>query len=52
MDSKLRKRLWWAAYDRGLLMTQANCLALSTPMTDDVVAEIADRLTESVLAVA
>jgi glutamate-1-semialdehyde 2,1-aminomutase len=52
MDGQLRKRLWWAAYDRGLLMTQANCLALSTPMTDDVVAEIADRVADSVLAVA
>jgi glutamate-1-semialdehyde 2,1-aminomutase len=52
MDGDLRKRLWWAAYDRGLLLTQANCVSLSTPMTDDVVADVAERLADAVLAVA
>jgi glutamate-1-semialdehyde 2,1-aminomutase len=51
-DGELRKRLWWAAYDRGLLLTQANCVALSTPMTDDVVADLTERLADAVLAVA
>jgi glutamate-1-semialdehyde 2,1-aminomutase len=52
VDAKLQRRLWWAAYDRGLLLTQANCAALSTPMTDAVVADVADRLADAVLAVA
>ncbi len=52
MEGELRKHLWWAAYDRGLLLTQANCVALSTPMTGDVVADVAERLADAVLAVA
>jgi glutamate-1-semialdehyde 2,1-aminomutase len=52
MDADLRKRLWWAAYDRGLLLTQANCVSLSTPMTDAVVAEVAERLADAIQAVA
>lgn len=52
MDADLRKRLWWAAYDRGLLLTQANCVALSTPMSDAVVADASERLADAVLAVA
>lgn len=50
-DGELRMRLWWAAYERGLLLTQANCVALSTPMTDNVVREVAVRLADAVLAV-
>lgn len=50
-DGELRTRLWWAAYERGLLLTQANCVALSTPMTDNVVREVAVRLADAVLAV-
>jgi len=52
LEGELRKRLWWAAYDRGLLLTQANCVALSTPMSVDVVDDLADRLADAVLAVA
>ena len=52
LDAELRKRLWWAAYNRGLLLTQANCVALSTPMTEDVVADVVERLADAVLAVA
>ena len=52
LEGELRKRLWWAAYDRGLLLTQANCVALSTPMTSDVVDDLAERLADAVLAVA
>jgi glutamate-1-semialdehyde 2,1-aminomutase len=52
MTQELRKRLWWAAYDRGLLLTQANCVALSTPMTEAVVIDVAERVADAVLAVA
>jgi glutamate-1-semialdehyde 2,1-aminomutase len=51
IDAGLQRRLWWAAYERGLLLTQANCAALSTPMTDAVVADVAERLADAVLAV-
>jgi glutamate-1-semialdehyde 2,1-aminomutase len=50
-DTELRMRLWWAAYERGLLLTQTNCVALSTPMTEDVVRDVTDRLSDAVLAV-
>jgi glutamate-1-semialdehyde 2,1-aminomutase len=52
MDADLQRRLWWAAYDRGVLLMQTNCAALSTPMTDDVVVDFCDRLTAAVLEVA
>jgi glutamate-1-semialdehyde 2,1-aminomutase len=52
LGDDLRTRLWWAAYDRGLLLTQANCACLSTPMSADVAADVADRLADAVLAVA
>jgi glutamate-1-semialdehyde 2,1-aminomutase len=36
--------LWWAVYDRGVLLTQ-NCQgALSTPMTEAIVDDIAERI--------
>jgi glutamate-1-semialdehyde 2,1-aminomutase len=41
--------LWWAAYDRGLLPSPANLLSLSTPMTDEVVLDLADRLVDAIL---
>jgi glutamate-1-semialdehyde 2,1-aminomutase len=50
-DAELRRPLWWAAYERGLLLTQTNCVALSTVMTDEVVRDVADRLSDAVLAV-
>jgi glutamate-1-semialdehyde 2,1-aminomutase len=52
IEEGLRRRLWWAAYDRGLLITQANMVSLSTPMTEEVVADIAERLGEAVLEAA
>lgn len=52
MAPALRTRLWWAAYERGLLLTQANCVALSTPMTEAVVSDVVERLAAAVLAVA
>lgn len=52
VDEVTQHRLWWACYERGLLGSPANLLSLSTPMNDDVVADIADRLADAVLAVA
>ena len=49
LNEKVQWHLWWAAYDRGLLLSPANLVALSTPMTDDVVADLADRLADAVL---
>lgn len=51
VEGELQRRLWWAAYNRGLLLTQANCAALSTPMTEAVVADVAERLADAVLEV-
>ncbi|MEU0805936.1 aminotransferase class III-fold pyridoxal phosphate-dependent enzyme [Streptomyces sp. NPDC005970] len=48
LDSHTQHRLWWAAYDRGLLLSSANLAALSTPMTPEVVVDIADRLADAV----
>jgi glutamate-1-semialdehyde 2,1-aminomutase len=39
-------------YERGLLLSPANLTALSTPMNADVVTELADRLSDAVLATA
>jgi len=49
LTEKVQWHLWWAAYDRGLLLSPANLTALSTPMTDGVVADLADRLADAVL---
>jgi glutamate-1-semialdehyde 2,1-aminomutase len=52
INDDLRCGMWWAAHDRGLLITPANMISLSTPMTEAVVADIADRLADAVLEVA
>lgn len=52
VDEQTQHRLWWASYERGLLGSPANLLSLSTPMDEMVAADIADRLTDAVLAVA
>lgn len=39
-----RTALWWAAYDNGVLLTPDGQGSLSTPMTEAVVDELADRL--------
>ena len=49
LPEKVQWHLWWAAYDRGLLLSPANLTALSTPMTEPVVADLADRLAEAIL---
>ncbi|GAB2873238.1 aspartate aminotransferase family protein [Streptomyces mayteni] len=51
VDERTQHRLWWAAYDRGLLLSSANLAALSTPMTAEVVADLADRLADAVTSV-
>lgn len=50
-DTALQRELWWAAYERGLLVSPANLVALSSPMTDRVVGDLADRLVDAVLSV-
>ncbi len=47
----LQHRLWWAAYERGLLLW-GNGVALSTPMTAPVARDIGERLADAILAVA
>ncbi len=43
--------LWWATYDRGVLLTQ-NCQgALSTPMTEAIVDDVAERVGDAVAAI-
>jgi glutamate-1-semialdehyde 2,1-aminomutase len=50
-DKELHRRLFWAAYERGILLSQYRVAALSTPMDEEVVSYVADRLAEAVLAV-
>jgi glutamate-1-semialdehyde 2,1-aminomutase len=52
VDELTQHKLWWASYERGLLGSPANLLSLSTPMDEQVVADITDRLADAVLAVA
>ncbi|MFZ3572195.1 aspartate aminotransferase family protein [Streptomyces sp. BH097] len=52
VDESTQHRLWWESYNRGLLGSPANLLSLSTPMDQAVVDDIADRLSDAVLAVA
>jgi glutamate-1-semialdehyde 2,1-aminomutase len=52
MDNELRKRLWWAAYDRGLLLAQSGLASLSTVMSPEVVDDVVERLGDAVLAAA
>lgn len=52
VDKSTQHRLWWQAYERGLLGSPANLLSLSTPMDQSVVDDIVERLTEAVLATA
>lgn len=43
-------QLWWRAYDRGVLLTQSGMGALSTPMDDNVIDDVATRLVEAIEA--
>lgn len=51
VDESTQHALWWASYDRALLGSPANLLSLSTPMTERVVSDIAERLADAVIAV-
>lgn len=51
-DNDVQHRLWWAAYERGLLLSPANLVSLSSPMTAADVTEITERLADAVLSVA
>lgn len=52
IDPDVQHRLWQAAYYRGLLMSSANLAALTTPMTTEVVSDLADRLADAVVSIA
>ncbi|WP_417503821.1 aspartate aminotransferase family protein [Microbacterium sp.] len=48
----VQRALWWAGHERGVIMSSANLVALSTPMSGEVIADLADRLVDAVIAVA
>lgn len=47
----VRRAIWWAAYERGLLLSQAVGVAISTPMNPDVVDDLVDRFADALLSV-
>ncbi|ASS58102.1 aspartate aminotransferase family protein [Rhizobium leguminosarum] len=51
-DITTQRKLWWAAYERGVLLSPANLASLSSAMSDAVVADIAERLADAVVSVA
>jgi glutamate-1-semialdehyde 2,1-aminomutase len=51
VDKATQRAIWWAAYERGLLLSQHTVAALSTPMDRGVVEDIAERLVDAVLTV-
>lgn len=52
VDAGVQRRLWWAAYDRGVVLSSANLVSLSTPMSEEVVADLTDRLVDAVVEIA
>lgn len=42
------RKLWWAAYDRGLLLSPANLGSLSTPMSAAVINELSEILADAI----
>lgn len=48
---ELLQKLWWAAYERGVLLSPANLVCLSSPMTKQVVFDMSDRLVEAIIEV-
>lgn len=52
VDADVQRRLWWAAFERGVVLSSANLVSLSTPMDAQVVADLTDRLVDAVTAVA
>jgi glutamate-1-semialdehyde 2,1-aminomutase len=51
-DRHTYHRLFWAAYDRGILLFQNGMVALSTPMDEEIVSDATARLIDAVVAVA
>jgi glutamate-1-semialdehyde 2,1-aminomutase len=51
LTSELQQKVWWAAYDRGLLISPSNLGALSSPMNARVVEDLVDRLADAVACV-
>ena len=49
--TEVRRAIWWAAYERGLLLSQAIGVAISTPMSPEVVDDMTDRFADAVLSV-
>lgn len=41
----LQQRLWWQAYEQGVVLSSANLASLSTPMDEVVIDDIVERLT-------
>lgn len=40
----LQQRLWWQAYEQGVVMSSANLASLSTPMNEAVIDDMVERL--------
>jgi len=51
-QAELQLRLWWAAYERGLLLTPNGLATLSTPMDEAVVDHVVSELAGAVADVA
>ncbi|MGO1543324.1 MAG: aspartate aminotransferase family protein [Gulosibacter sp.] len=52
LDGETQRRLWWAAYENGVVLSSANLAALSTPMGEQVVHDFTDRLVGAVIKTA
>lgn len=48
-DVATQRKLWWAAYERGVLLSPANLASLSSAMSDAVVVDLAERLADAVI---
>jgi glutamate-1-semialdehyde 2,1-aminomutase len=48
----LHRALWWAAYERGVLLNPTGLAALSTPMNEAVADRLADELADAIADVA
>jgi glutamate-1-semialdehyde 2,1-aminomutase len=46
----IQTALWWAAYERGVLLGQNVACALSTPMNHEIVSDVVERLTDAAVA--
>lgn len=51
VETERQNRLWQAAYERGLVLSSANLVALSTPMDAAIVADLTERLVDAVQSV-